>query len=87
MKGAYSLLYQACELYNNIAYNLAQLEIRLDEAIRYVTVAIMVMENLRVLDSHDRFFEPELFIYTEERLAQYYDTLAWIHFRLRDDAG
>ena len=84
--GAFNLLFQACELYNNISYNLASLGMLLDSALKYSTVAIYVMRvmNERTLNI-ENLATIEIRKKIRRRLAQYYDTLAWIYYRRRSD--
>lgn len=83
-KGACLLFIQACELYNNIAYNLAKLGIAPSTARRYSTVAIFVMHELIwYLQQAESMGNTDLAIVFSQRLAQYYDTHAWIYFRRR----
>jgi hypothetical protein len=106
-KGSCLLLIQACELYNNIAYNLAKLGMAPNSALRYNTVAISVMNALiqclptsgsidnpnplqqdkaahpSTVPESNTTGNPEMAALFSQRLAQYYDTRAWIYFRRR----
>lgn len=80
----YLHIVQVCELYNNIAYNLAQLEIRLTDAIRYVWTAISFSEYLYKVASEVTGSRGSLLLNSiSDRLARYYDTLGWIYYRRR----
>lgn len=84
----FAYIYQACELYNNIAYNLALLEIHMDQAFHYVWTAIRFMDSLYVkVTAPAQQQNKAMLARIRERLAQYYDTLAWIHYRRRGEQG
>ena len=83
-KGAFTILVQACELFNNIAYNLAVLGIHLDSAKRYVAVALLVMDNLwEIAISIEKSKNRDMVLDISYRLAEYYDTLGWIFYQNR----
>ena len=84
-RGAYMLVLHACELYNNIAYNFARLGVSLKESMRYANTAIAVTTALTCMakSAYEKGGETisELVSDLEDRLAMYYDSLAWIFYR------
>jgi hypothetical protein len=77
-------VFETCELYNNIAYNLALLEIEMDAAISYIATAIHVMLQLHETARKTNHSQTKKrMARLSESLAQYCDTFAWILYRRR----
>jgi tetratricopeptide (TPR) repeat protein len=69
-------------IFNEVAYNLAEQKLALDEAQRYAEVAIAdATQNLRSLDLAHL---TDAALSQIERVASYWDTLGWIYFQRGD---
>lgn len=75
----YRTVFYLAELLNNIAYNQVKLESDLNTAWISVLIAI---EMMRICGEDSPVSLPWYFV-TNERLALFYDTLAWLYYRRR----
>lgn len=66
---------QQCEWMNNCAFNYCELDFNIDKAENYSRNAIELMEDLEKVGNKLAIID------WKARQAQFYDTLAWIHYR------
>jgi len=78
-------LFQIADLYNNIAYNRAKLGVELFEAMEYVAISIAIGDAIKNKVKDLAHIAKE--IKASERLALYYDTLAWAYYRMRHQSA
>jgi tetratricopeptide (TPR) repeat protein len=64
---------------NTIAYELAENRMRLDDALQYAQKAVTKIEHDTAAISLDNLLQQDL--RTTPKLAAYWDTLGWVHFK------
>lgn len=80
-------LIQCCDIRNNLAFNYAETGIKLEEALRHAQFAVKGMTTIvaQTVGASVASVKQMVMILPEvdfdERLAQYYDTLAWVYYR------
>ncbi len=67
------------DLCNALAYSKAQQDLRLDLALEDANYAAVIMRML--IDNIDKELQPRLYRRLSRKMAAYYDTICWVHYR------